>query len=157
MFIESWLSFVDRYLSFIYTRSVIYTRFVNYWHYYRRIIRNIYARTYHVNDVYYLRMFVKLYYWSTGSSRCTVPKNLVGDTERLKSAFIQWCVRTMSIPAPLSFVTYLTETFHLSTSISWWENTRVSALIRSGYQHIRRFMIAIPQDKSWARWDTSQI
>lgn len=32
----------------------------------------------------------------------TAPKNPVGDTEGLKSAFIQWCVRTVSILASLS-------------------------------------------------------
>lgn len=80
----------------------------------------------------------------------TVPKNPIGETECLKSVFIQRCVRTMRILAPLSFVTYPVETFPvLDTSVSWWEDSRVSTSIRIRYQHVRRFMIAVPQDKSW--------
>jgi len=111
------------------------------------IIGDIYARAYYVNDIYIDR-WCSIYIVHR-SSRCTVPKNLVGDTERLKSAFIQWCVRTMSILAPLSFVTHLTATFHLSTSVTWWKNASVCDSIRVEYRHVRRFMIAILQDKSW--------
>lgn len=97
--------------------------------------------------------------------RRTAPRNPVGETECLKRArsFKDACASRATLSYTISVSSYFTLSItprgpaimsklrHLRASVSWWENTGVSAPIWVGYRHVCRFMMAIPQDKSAER------